>query len=181
MFLFITVQHVSLGWGPHTVLHHRISEIVTEAIKIGIWKAEHVEVTDLEKIIHTTAHCSSEFPLENNRSLLHVFLKKACDQLSILHVHVVIKCASVQQFLLLQTAVCVLFMPFLLSVMQITLFFTFLKGVFSLHTQTYPLAYAPTPRTDTHKGLFSPCCADKCFDKSDILQRVIFPICPAAF
>lgn len=65
--------------------------------------------------------------------------------------HVVIKCANVQQSLLKKTAVHLL-MLFLLSVTQIILFFTFLKGVFSFPTQTYPLAYAPTPRTDTHRA-----------------------------
>lgn len=68
--------------------------------------------------------------------------------------HVVIKCANVQQSLLKMTAVYLLFMLYLLSVAQITLFFTFPRGVFSLPTQTYPLAYAPTPRADIHRACF---------------------------
>lgn len=112
------------------------------------------EVTDLEKIIHSTARCRSQFLLENNRPLLRIFLKKPCDQLPVVNVHVVIKCANVQQSLLKKAAVYLLFMVFLLSVMQITLFFTFPRGVFSLPTQTYPLAYAPTPRTDIHRACF---------------------------
>lgn len=61
------------------------------------------------------------------------------------------KCAAV---LTEKTAVYLLFMLFLLLVIQKTLFFTFLIGVFSLPTQTYPLAYAPTPTADTHRACF---------------------------
>lgn len=108
----------------------------------------------MEKIIHSIAHCSSEFLFENNKSLLRIFLKEPCDQLSTVNVHVVINCVNVQQSLLKKTTVYLLFMLFLLSVIQITLFFTLFIGVFSLPTQTYPLAYAPTPTADTHRACF---------------------------